>query len=331
MVTLATVVALSISSGRAAPIPPEVRQQQQERLLELQKALAQADNPADQLAISQEAMRAEKDPNVRRKLIEIVRKNGGREWESFLIGVAQDDPDAGIRGEAATLLGNGGTERALDVLLRMARTDPRTGMVMGDIGNAGTARRQAIFALAELARRLPQMKDKAVAGLQALKDLPDDNESLPDARLQALYQITGDEKLIAPFFERLKSGDPKQRQRGVVAMRFLKLHKAPPLLVTLLKDENTDVRSCTAMVLGEIGDPETVGPLMAVAEDPNVGRGTRCNAVGALGRMKATDAIPLLEKLLHDPDPSIPDNAAVALYRITGKKVAQFPEGYNAD
>jgi HEAT repeat protein len=269
--------------------------------------------------------------NARRQLIETVRKSGGREWETILIGVAQDDPDAGIRQQAATLLGHNGTERALDTLLQMAGTDPRTDMLMGCIATQATARRQAIFALAELAQRLPHVKDKIVAGLQALKDLPDDNESLPDARLQSLYQITADGKLIEPFFDRLKSNDPKERERGVVAVRFLKLQKASPLLVALLKDENADVRSWTAMVLGEIGDPATVRPLMAVAEDRNAGSGARANAVYSLGRMKATEAAPLLEKLLHDSDPSIPSNAAVAFYRVTGKKVAQFPEGYNAD
>jgi hypothetical protein len=32
-----------------------------------------------------------------------------------------------------------------------------------------------------------------------------------------------------------------------------------------------------------------------------------------------------------DPEPVIQTCAAIALYRITGKKVKQFPEGYNAD
>jgi hypothetical protein len=36
-----------------------------------------------------------------------------------------------------------------------------------------------------------------------------------------------------------------------------------------------------------------------------------------------------MEQLLKDP--TVAANAAIALYRITGKKVEQFPAGYNAD
>jgi hypothetical protein len=36
-----------------------------------------------------------------------------------------------------------------------------------------------------------------------------------------------------------------------------------------------------------------------------------------------------MEKLLNDP--AVAASAAVALYRITGKKTERFPAGYNAD
>jgi hypothetical protein len=45
--------------------------------------------------------------------------------------------------------------------------------------------------------------------------------------------------------------------------------------------------------------------------------------------MRAKSAAELMEKLVSDEDVSA--SAAVALYRITGKKVKEFPEGYNAD
>jgi hypothetical protein len=47
--------------------------------------------------------------------------------------------------------------------------------------------------------------------------------------------------------------------------------------------------------------------------------------------MKTPAAAGLMEKLLTDAEPAVPGNAAVALYRITGKKVKEFPKGYNAD
>ena len=49
----------------------------------------------------------------------------------------------------------------------------------------------------------------------------------------------------------------------------------------------------------------------------------------SLGRMRAPSAVETLEGLLSDPD--FAAGAAVALYRITGKKAPQFPAGYDAD
>lgn len=330
ILTLLLALMLSAASGQAEPISPQVHRQQQERLAQLQHALGQTSDATEKLALSQKAMSQEEDSDARRQLVEIMRKAGGHEWEPFLIGVAQRDPDAGLRGLAASLLGQTGTGRAFDVLAQMAKTDLRTPRRVGCIGFESTARREAMFALAELAQRVPELKDNAVAELQRLSDLPQDDESLSDVRLQSLYQITHDDKLIDPFIQRLRSDDPKQRVRGVVALRFLKLRNAPALLVPLLKDRDTDVRSWAALVLGEIGDPGTVPSLMTVAEDPHAGD-ARVNAVQSLGLMKSADAVPLLERLLHDPDPRIPANAAVAIYRITGKKVSQFPTGYNAE
>jgi HEAT repeat protein len=155
------------------------------------------------------------------------------------------------------------------------------------------------------------------------------NEDLPGARRQALYQITRDDSLLKPFFDQLKSANPKERERGVVAFRFLKMKKAPAEVVKVLEDSSTDVRSAAALVLGEIGDPKTAAPLMAMAADAKVERGLRCSAIQSLGQMRAAAAADLMEKLLDDHGVSV--NAAIALYRITGKKAQQFPQGYKAD
>jgi HEAT repeat protein len=210
---------------------------------------------------------------------------------------------------------------------------PTTDLRIGDVGGRSSARRAATFALAELAARFPKVADDAVAQLRALPAVEDakDNEGLADARVQALYQITRDNALLKPFHERLKSSDAKERERGVIAFRFLKLKAAPAALVNALKDASAGVRSWSALVLGEVGDPKTADVLLRVAGDTKEEAGVRCNAIGALGRMKVASAAELMEKLLTDPSPVVQANAAIALYRITGKKVKQFPEGYRAD
>ena len=149
--------------------------------------------------------------------------------------------------------------------------------------------------------------------------------------MQALYQITHDDELLKPFFERLKSKDGEERVNGIVAFRFLALKKAPPEVVAALDDSSPDVASWAALVLGEIGDAKTTQPLMAIAGDAKKDVGVRCNAIGALGRMKVADASDLMERLLTDDDQRVVTNAAISLHRITGKKVKQFPEGYRDD
>jgi HEAT repeat protein len=83
--------------------------------------------------------------------------------------------------------------------------------------------------------------------------------------------------------------------------------------------------------LGEIGGPKAGAALMTVAGDAREDASVRCNAIAALGCLKTAAAAPLMEKLLADPTPVVQTNAAIALYRITGKKVKQLPKGYRAD
>jgi HEAT repeat protein len=190
-----------------------------------------------------------------------------------------------------------------------------------------------VFAIAELAARFPRAADDATAAIRALPAVDDvkDDEGLADARVQALFQITRDNSLLKPFRERLRSKEATERVRGVVAFRFLKLKQAPLEVVNALKDASSEVRGWSALVLGEIGDPETEVPLMEVAGDSKEGASVRCNAISALGHMKSAAAADLMGKLLADPSPAVQTNAAIALYRITGKKVKQFPEGYKGD
>jgi HEAT repeat protein len=141
-----------------------------------------------------------------------------------------------------------------------------------------------------------------------------------------LYQLTQDRALLATEFAQLNSTDAKTRCNGVVAFRFLNLKTAPPELVALARDPSPDVRSSVAMVFGEIGDRKTIPLLMELAKDSKMDRGTRCNAIGSLGRMRATDAQPLLESLLSDNN--LKTNAAIALSLITGKRHPLVPEGY---
>ncbi|MCW3053946.1 MAG: lyase domain protein repeat-containing protein [Chthonomonadales bacterium] len=279
------------------------------------------------------AMKAEQNANARRQILEAALRIPGTEREKFLINVLATDEDSGLRSQAATGLGHFGSEKVLNLLADAARNDRTTMMLLGDVGGASSARRAATFAIAELATRFPRIADEAATKLRALPVIedPKDNESLADARAQALYQITQDRALLTPFYARLRSKDARERERGIVAFQFFKVKSAPLEIVGALKDTNLDVRMWAALVLGGIGDPKTVPALMAVAENRAEDASVRCNALYSLGKMKTATAKDLLERLLSDPNAGVQSNAAIALYRITGRKVKQFPEGYRTD
>ena len=68
--------------------------------------------------------------------------------------------------------------------------------------------------------------------------------------------MTGDAKLLQPFYDRLRSPEARVRVNGVVAFRFLKLKAAPPELVAAQKDEDREVRSWADLIVKEIEDPK---------------------------------------------------------------------------
>ena len=333
MSRLIVVFAVALLSAEAfgGPISgPEFKRQTQV-LEQLKKSVAEAKKDADKFALIRGVLAAERDPNFRRKILAIADQIKGAEQEVFFLSVLTTDEDAGIRSLAATTLGQIGSEQCLPALAKAAASDRTTMMLIGDIGGRSSARRSATFALADLASRHPKLADKAAAELRALPDKfdPKDNESLADARRQALFQVTRDDSLLQPYFDRLKDANPKVRMDGANAFQFLKLKTAPAELLQALQDDDAGVRSNVVMVLGRIGDPKTAKALIAISADPKAERSVRVNAITSLGQMRAPDAADVMQKLVDDP--TVSANAAIALYRITGKKVAQFPEGYNAD
>jgi HEAT repeat protein len=327
-----------LAFGHAWGGPPlrEEGERREKLAADLKAALTAEATAAGKAAALSRAYKAESSPDVRRVVFEHIPIAPDPAIDRFLTDVLTGDADAGIRILAAKALGTHGTDQCLPALAKAAAADKVTDVRMGCIVGKGTARRAAIFAIAELAAHYPKLADKAAETLGGLKPpadptSPKDAESLADARVQALYQVTRDKKLLAPFLERLRSKDAKVRQSGAVAFQFFKLKLAPPELVKALRDTDAGVRSWAALVLGKIADPKTVPPLMAVAGDPKQDAGLRCNAIQSLGWMKAAAATELIRKLLTDEGGVVQVQAAIALYRLTGEKVKQFPAGYNAD
>jgi hypothetical protein len=178
-------------------------------LAALEQAIAVADSPSVKLAHCTDALRDAPDADFRGKVLAIASKIAAPELEAFLVRVARTDPDAMIRGRAAAVLGQQGSKDCLGVLAELAAFNKPTTLQVGCMQSTGTTRRQATFALAELACRFPDVAPRVAAVLRDLKTPPEpDPERLADARIQALYQVTRDGALITPFLERLRAGDP---------------------------------------------------------------------------------------------------------------------------
>jgi HEAT repeat protein len=324
-----------LAIGRTWGGPPlrEEGERREKLTANLKAALAAEATVAGKTAALSRAYKAESSPDVRRVVFEHIPTPPDAAIDRFLADALTNDVDAGIRSLAAKALGTHGTDQCLPALAKAAATDQMSDVKVGCMIGRGTARRAATFAIAELAARHPKLADKAATALRELTPAAEakDAESLADARAQALYQITRDEKLLAPFFERLRSKDTKVRESGVVAFQYFKLNVAPPQLVTALSDPDAGVRSWAGLALGVIADAKTVPVMMKVAGDPKQDAGVRCNVIGSLGRMKAADATDLMRKLLADESEVVQTQAAIALYRLTGEKAPQFPTGYRAD
>lgn len=305
-----------------APLDAEEQQRQEAALAQLDADLTKASTEDQRTAILRRAMKDEvsrmKDdinPEMRRQILlraELLTSPGQEDW---LIERLRDEPDFLLRQVIASLLGKTGSPRVVATLIIAARSDPKTFGRAGCIRLEGTVRRQAMFALAELGNRLPDQRQRIVDALRAMP-WPDDKadlEYLDDVRLQSLYQLTGENELLKVFFQRLASDNSKDRVRGVVAFRFLKLRKAPTELVARLEDANEEVRMWAAFVLGEIGDSVTVPALMATAENKKLDRATRASAIASLGKMNAKAAMELMKRLSKDKNDTIAPQATAAL------------------
>jgi len=318
------VCTLATAAHARPPVPPE----QYERMTaEIESIREQVDGRADKAAkheLLKRAFAEARGSRVRVACLTMAAEVGADRLESLLLD-ATSNHDVMARLKAVNLLGSHGSPAAIDRLLEITATP---GMIDRSrrLPSTSVVQRAAYFALAEIGLRHEDAKAQLVGKLKAQEVI---NAVLEDPKTQSLYILTRDERLIEPFFERLKSEDPHTRQRGVTAFRLLKLTEAPAPLVAMMDDPSADVRSWAALTLGEIGDPATADRLIRAAKDEDEGRYVRANAIDALGRMRVERAEPLLRSMLEEE--FYQAVAAIALSRITGERHPLVPEGYALD
>ncbi len=319
----AVLFALSSAKLVAQLMSTETWARIQAEIAAVKSSLASHRTASDKIHFLSSALDRSSSVHVGEKILELAEQVGGPDLETLLIRVVQGSAEVRLRVIAVQKLVQYGTPSCIQPLLKCAEKDPTGPYQIDCMRSHRNARRDAYFALAEIGLRLKEER-KRIA--DAIQELPVTSEDLNDPKIQTLYILTGNADLLRPFYSRLVSPDPKTRKRGVVAFRFLKLRTAPEELTALIHDKSKEVRSWVALVLGEIGDPQTVPLLIEVAEDNSMDHNTRCNAIHSLGRMRAKDAESVLRQLLSDDKVQV--NAAISISQITGKRHPLVPKDY---
>ena len=121
-----------------------------------------------------------------------------------------------------------------------------------------------------------------------------------------------DEDNINRLIESLKDEDPHLRIFTINSIVDNKdREEAIPILIRLLYDEESSVRSRAAWVLGKIGSLEAMNELLELITDQN--KDVRKSVIRALGDIQAFDAIPDIVKSLEDEDWEVRAETAVVL------------------
>ncbi|MFC5138149.1 HEAT repeat domain-containing protein [Actinomycetospora rhizophila] len=281
-------------AARVAPVRP----------LLVQVAAAEPDDPATQAVLDQlAALPARTWAAVEPLVVSLVGKLRG-EARGALVSVLER---RGARERARR-----GTHRA------RPGERARSAHLLGVLGGADALPRL----VALLADRDPEVRAVAARALGHLAD-PSAAAPLvralaaPDARLphqEALSAVarTG----IASHGALLRAADdldPRVRARAVEALGLVGAVGAAPRLVTaLVEDPVAEVRLRAARALGRLGSPVALEPLLAATagSEPAPLRATAAQALGALG---ARTAVPVLARLVADPDHWVAHTAAAAL------------------
>ena len=203
---------------------------------------------------------------------------------------ALGDEDAGVRAQAAQVLGNLGSRDAVPGLVARL-SDPSIDV-----------RRAAAFALGEIG------DGQASDGLaRALGD------TAPDVRLAAMTALIelNDPRIVDPLIAALEDAQADVRQRAVYGLGDLGDPRAVPGLIGALDDEDGDVREAAVSALGNLDARDAVPALIERVgdADPDV----RERAVGVLSDLSARESIPALIRALDDEDADVRERAAGAV------------------
>lgn len=232
------------------------------------------------------------DPARRREVVQLLSSYPSSEVRGSLLG-ALEDPDAGVRAQAADAVGRVRLHEAVPRLLDwLDDTDP-------------DMRAAAARALGQIA------EERAVTSLVRL--LGDTHANVRRAAVAALAAIGGDE-VVVPLLGRLDDVDSRVQVDAATMLGHLGDPRAAVPLVGRARDDAPEVRTAVYSALGDLGDmravPALVQGLRDEAPEP------RLAAIAALGRLGSPDAVRPLAAILRGEDPRMARAVTAALGQI---------------
>jgi HEAT repeat protein/energy-coupling factor transporter ATP-binding protein EcfA2 len=172
-----------------------------------------------------------------------------------------------------------------------------------------------------------QVKDQEGLSTEILGNLVnlevDEDQKICSSVRQQVFKVI--DSFVETDWEEEVLGLIKQQEHKIEQFRFLQYQvtlgekeQAVASLLSLLEDENSDVRFSTAFTLGEIGieQPEVITALLSLLQDQDSGvRYSAANTLGIIGR-EQPEVITALLPLLQDQDSNVRYSAANTLGRI---------------
>ncbi len=268
-------------------------------------------------------------PNVRRAAIRLLS-----EFEYGLEEVLRHiiDPDEAVRMEVALAVGRSGktelTEYLFEMLLDESEDVRRVALeVLSGFRTDGTVREQLYHRLEYYPdNHLPIIIETlgrvdVVDALPRLEPLmtPDHDEQVRAAVVRAVRRA-GVAEAVALL---LRAADDSEETVRAETLRSLAFFKADQVFDAVAAGVKDTARACAYAAvgtLGALGDSRAVPILESVVRDENIELGTRVEAVRSLGALKADESAGALVELLDASDDDVRREVVKALGCLKGGK-----------
>ncbi|HJL14853.1 MAG TPA: HEAT repeat domain-containing protein [Sandaracinaceae bacterium LLY-WYZ-13_1] len=239
------------------------------------------------------------DPVRRREVVELLSSYPAAEVDDALLR-ALEDPDAGVRAEAAQAVGR----------VRLREAVPRLLDWLDD--SDADVRAAAARALGQIGEQ------HAIPNL--VRVLGDSHAEVRRAGVAALAAIGGDE-VVVPLLGRLDDVDARVRVEAANLLGRLGDPRAVVPLVGRARDDAPEVRAAVYSALGDLGDPRAVPALVQGIRDD--APEPRLAAIAALGRLGSAEAVRPLVALLESNDPRVSRAVTAALGQIPAHRALE--------